>query len=92
MSCFPYEERAQLTFNQKVPRFRRIARLSIAHSFAPGVTGSENLPMWSSVMFPTSLSLTSTVRVAVLGTFLIFHSSFHTGESVSIFTVDLQMT
>ena len=72
-----------------MPRFLRNDILSIVHSFAPGDTDVENLPMWSSVMLPTSLSLTSTVRVAVFGTFLIFHSSFHTGESVSGLTVDL---
>ena len=64
----------------------------MAHSLAPSVTEVEKFPMWSSVIFPTSLSRTSTLRVAVLGTFRIFHSSFHTGDNVSGLTVELFRT
>lgn len=46
--------------------------------------------MRSSVRLPTSLSRTSTCIVAVFGTFLILHNSFHTGDNVSGLTVDLR--
>ena len=50
----------------------------------------SKFPTQSSVMLPTSLSITSTCRFANDGTFLIFQYSFHTGCSVFGFTVDLQ--
>ena len=59
------------------------------NSLAPGDTVALNVPTQSSVICPTSLSITVTFKFAVDGTLFTLQYSFHTGLSVLGCTVDL---
>ena len=86
-----WKETRDITSIQNVPRFLRSEGLSSVYSFTPGVIVVLKLPTMSSVIVPSSLSMTSTCRFAMLGTFLTFQDSFHVGLSVFTCTVDLRI-